>query len=128
MTGNTKLIHAIAVADRPNGATHVRVNGATHGCCSGVPDGVIISLYSLLWQPLDFGARAPEPRRYRPVATRASIMSVRAAFRESDRQHQETAVSGLEVAEPRTTPLSHPRLMEPVKHVPRSSPLRLPVQ
>ena len=24
--------HEIPVGDRPNGATHVRVNGATHGC------------------------------------------------------------------------------------------------
>ena len=26
------LINVLRVADRPNGATHVRVNGATHGC------------------------------------------------------------------------------------------------
>ena len=46
------------VADHPDGATDVRVNGATHGCCSGVSEGVIISLFMLLWQRLDFGARA----------------------------------------------------------------------
>ena len=49
---------AQAVADRPNGATHVRVYRATHRRCSGVSDGVIISLFSLLWQRVGFGARA----------------------------------------------------------------------
>ena len=44
------------VADRPNGATHVRDNGATDGCCSGVADGVIISWVFLLWQRLIFAA------------------------------------------------------------------------
>ena len=51
-----RLHQALAVADRPNGATHVRDNGATDGCCSGVADGVIISWVFLLWQRLIFAA------------------------------------------------------------------------
>ena len=45
------------VADHPNGATHVRVAPLTDADL-GVPNRGIISLFSLLWQRLGFGARA----------------------------------------------------------------------
>ena len=64
MRGSLSLLTPVpSVADRPNGATDVRVNGATHGCCSGVSEGVIISLFFLLRQRLVFGARAWGPGR-----------------------------------------------------------------